>query len=77
MRRSLFGALLCLAGAAASVPASGTAQEPDPLQPGAAAPDFSLPGAVRYGVLAEPVQLSDFEGKTVVLAFFFRARTKG
>ena len=31
----------------------------------------------RYGVLAQPVKLSDFKGKTVVLAFFFRARTKG
>ena len=41
------------------------------------APDFSLPGATRYGVLAKPVRLSDFTGKTVVLAFFFKARTSG
>jgi peroxiredoxin len=27
--------------------------------------------------LREPVRLSDFKGKTVVLAFFFKARTKG
>jgi peroxiredoxin Q/BCP len=44
---------------------------------GTMAPDFALPGATRYGVLAEPVRLSEFRGKTVVLAFFFKARTKG
>ena len=48
-----------------------------PLEVGAVAPDFSLPGATRYGVLAKPVRLSDFKGKTVVLAFFFKARTSG
>jgi hypothetical protein len=41
------------------------------------APDFSLPGADRYGLLKAPVKLSDFRGRTVVLAFFFQARTKG
>jgi peroxiredoxin Q/BCP len=50
---------------------------PPPLEVGAVAPDFSLPGATRYGVLKNPVRLSDFKGKTVVLAFFFKARTKG
>jgi peroxiredoxin len=44
---------------------------------GAVAPDFALPGATRYGVLTDPIRLSDFKGKTVVLAFFFRARTRG
>jgi hypothetical protein len=48
-----------------------------PLEIGAVAPDFALPGATRYGVLANPVRLSDFKGKTVVLAFFFKARTSG
>ena len=48
-----------------------------PLEIGAVAPDFSLRGATRYGVLAKPVRLSDFKGKTVVLAFFFKARTSG
>jgi len=41
------------------------------------APDFALPGGTRYGVLKAPVRLSDFRGRTVVLAFFFQARTKG
>jgi peroxiredoxin Q/BCP len=44
---------------------------------GSMAPDFSLPGATRYGLLRDPVRLSDYRGKTVVLAFFYRARTKG
>jgi hypothetical protein len=54
-----------------------TAQGHPPLAVGARAPDFALPGAVRYGVLKDPVRLSDFAGKTVVLAFFSRARTRG
>jgi AhpC/TSA family len=41
------------------------------------APDFALPGATRYGLLATPVRLSDYRGRTVVLAFFYQARTKG
>jgi len=28
-------------------------------------------------VLKAPLHLSDFKGKTVVLAFFYKARTKG
>ena len=43
----------------------------------AVAPDFSLAGADRYGLLKTPVKLSDYRGRTVVLAFFFQARTKG
>ena len=53
------------------------AQEPAPLEVGATAPDFTLPGATRYGVLKAPIHLSTFKGKTVVLAFFYKARTKG
>jgi len=41
------------------------------------APDFTLAGATRYGLLQTPVRLSDYRGRTVVLAFFFQARTKG
>jgi thioredoxin-dependent peroxiredoxin len=48
-----------------------------PLAVGAVAPDFSLPGATRYGPLEHPIHLSDFKGKTVVIAFFFKARTRG
>ena len=76
---------------AAQRPAQKAAQRPTqagaptPAQPTAAtfpavgdmAPDFALPGATRYGVLRDPVRLSDYRGQTVVLAFFFKARTKG
>jgi hypothetical protein len=70
-RRSLPLAVCLLAG-----PPVLTAQA-KPLEVGATAPDFSMKGATRYGVLAKPVHLSDFKGKTVVLAFFYKARTKG
>ena len=30
-----------------------------------------------YPLLAKPVRLSDFKGKTLVLAFFYKARTSG
>jgi hypothetical protein len=60
-------------------PAAPPAPPPGPpaLQVGAVAPDFVLPGATRYGLLKNPVRLSDYKGKTVVLAFFFKARTRG
>jgi hypothetical protein len=41
------------------------------------APDFTLRGGTRYGLLQTPVRLSDYRGSTVVLAFFYQARTKG
>lgn len=50
---------------------------PPPIEVGAVAPDFSIPGATRFGTLKNPVRLSDYKGKTVVLAFFFKARTRG
>ena len=50
---------------------------PPALEVGAVAPDFAIPGATRYGTLKNPVRLSDYKGKTVVLAFFFKARTRG
>lgn len=54
------------------------AQAPAPLlRVGDPAPDFQLRGATRYGVLANPVRLSDMRGETVVIAFFYKARTKG
>lgn len=75
-RTALYAAL-----ALAGVTAAGAAQTPDSVAPppavGQVAPDFSLPGATRYGQLASPVKLSDFRGETVVIAFFVRARTRG
>ena len=81
MRRLTFG--LVLAGSVLAMPATMYAQvtpaaaDHPPLEIGAIAPDFELPGATRYGVLDRPVKLSDYKGETVVLAFFFKARTKG
>lgn len=50
---------------------------PPALEVGAVAPDFAIPGATRYGTLRGPVRLSDYKGETIVLAFFFKARTRG
>jgi hypothetical protein len=60
-----------------ALPAALTAQNETPLAVGTSAPAFALTGATRYGVLKAPVRLSDFAGQTVVLAFFYKARTKG
>lgn len=79
-RRTVQIALAILVGAASNA----LAQEPP--KPGSAAtapdtgqmaPDFTLAAATRYGLLKEPVKLSNFRGQTVVLAFFPKARTKG
>lgn len=78
MRR--LAATLLLAGAAAlGGAADAAAQDAGSglLAVGEAAPDFALPGATRYGLLENPVRLSDYRGKTVVLAFFYRVRTPG
>lgn len=61
------------AAAAAAAPAPG-ANGPGV---GSVAPDFTLPGSTRYGLLRTPVRLADYRGQTVVLAFFYQARTKG
>ena len=58
-------------------PAAAAAQGPEPLEVGIEAPDFELEGVTRFGVLKDAVRLSDFRGKTVVLAFFYRVRTPG
>jgi peroxiredoxin Q/BCP len=66
--------------AAQSAPAAmatAAAAVAKPLEVGTVAPDFTLPGATRFGVLQNPIHLSDFKGKTVVVAFFPKARTKG
>ena len=63
---------------AAPLDAQQPAAAPAPvITVGAMAPDFELRGATRYGLLANPVRLSDYRGQTVVIAFFPKARTKG
>jgi thioredoxin-dependent peroxiredoxin len=83
MRRLMYGVSTALAlitcapvTARAQTGAPVPAEHP-PLAVGAVAPDFELPGATRYGVLSKPVKLSDYKGEIVVLAFYFKARTKG
>jgi cytochrome oxidase Cu insertion factor (SCO1/SenC/PrrC family) len=76
-RRSLALVLLLAACILASPSSAQEPKPPEALKVGGDAPDFALPGATRYGVLRVPVHLSDFKGKTVVLAFFYKARTKG
>lgn len=79
---------LAVAAAALAISTTARAQQPASSTPapgsaafapnaGQMAPDFTLPGASRYGLLKDPVKLSDYRGQTVVLAFFPKARTKG
>jgi thioredoxin-dependent peroxiredoxin len=62
-------ALLCVAGLAM---AAGQGSEPVNLKPGDKAPDFSLPGTD-----GKVHKLSDYRGKTVVLAWYPKAFTGG
>ena len=74
---------LALSGLALGLPAAARGQaapaspDPQPLAVGTVAPDFTIPGGTRYGVLRAPIHLADFRGKTVVLAFFYKAQTRG
>ena len=82
VRRTLIA--LTLAALVAPL-ARAEAQNPTPAAPpaptgpavGQMAPDFTLPGATRYGRLRDPINLSSYRGSTVVLAFFVKARTRG
>ena len=77
MRRLLVAAALA-ATVGAGVPDRATAQETGGLiEVGTMAPDFELTGATRHGVLRDRIRLSDYRGETVVLAFFFKVRTRG
>jgi len=81
LMRSLIRSSLLL-----SLPGLALAQQPaaTPAAPalpipavGDMAPDFAVRGATRFGVLRDPVRLSDFRGQTVVLWLFIKARTRG
>jgi hypothetical protein len=87
-RGSMLGKRSAIVASVALVTASAAvAQQPANPQPaapatpvpavGEMAPDFAIRGATRYGLIREPLKLSDFKGQTVVLAFFVRARTRG
>lgn len=74
--RAAVAAMLVLTASAVSAQQPAAPAPPAP-EVGTMAPDFALVGATRYGVLRDSIHLSDFRGKTVVLAFFYKARTKG
>ena len=65
--------------AALTTPAAAQQQAETPAGPkvGDMAPDFSIRAVTRHGALEAPVQLSDYRGETVVIAFFPKARTSG
>lgn len=71
-----FGGVLALAALTAAPLAAQQPAAPTPLAVGQAAPAFSLMGGTRTGVTG-PVTLEDFQDKTLVIAFFYRARTRG
>ena len=77
MRKILSMLALCGLTMGVAVGPAGAQDGPQVLEVGQMAPDFELLGSTRYGVLKDPVKLSDYRGKTVVLAFFFRVRTRG
>jgi len=73
--------IVSVAALSALIAAPGTAQQPPqpPTGPsvGETAPDFSATGATKDGTLPAAITLASLKGKTVVLAFFPRARTGG
>lgn len=81
MRQSSFARRALVAAAALFVvPALAGAQQMDSTKipnVGQQAPEFSGPASTRYGLLKNPLHLSDLRGKTVVLAFFPKSRTSG
>jgi len=69
----LLAAILALMNSSALV----AQDKPTPLAVGDEAPDFTLPAATKDGVSPKAAKLKDFRGQTVVLAFFYKARTGG
>jgi thioredoxin-dependent peroxiredoxin len=77
MRSLVVAALIAPLAVSLAAQQPAATEDPKPLEVGAVAPDFALPGATRFGLLQSRIHLSDYKGKTVVLAFFFKARTRG
>ena len=77
--RPVLSTLLLSLAVSAPLAAQQPTQPPAAPTPevGTMAPDFTITGATRFGVLRDSIRLSDYRGQTVVLAFFFKARTKG
>ena len=80
-RPLMLSSLLLVAPGLASAQQPAPAAAVAPALPipavGDTAPDFTIRGATRYGLLRDVSKLSDYRGQTVVLWLFFKARTKG
>ena len=68
---------LLLLGGMLVGPAVAAAQQAGPLKVGDSAPDFTLQSATKDGVQPDSVRLSALKDQTVVIAFFYKARTSG
>jgi thioredoxin-dependent peroxiredoxin len=87
MRKQLFSAITLAAAFAGRLAAQQPTPAPAPAPPappavtplaaGVEAPDFTLKASTKDGLSARPVHLKDLRGQVVVLAFFYKARTKG
>ena len=77
MRRTIAALGIAAGIALGAAPDAAAQTAAQPLEVGAMAPDFTIPGATRYGILENPISLKEYRGKTVVIAFFYRARTRG
>ena len=72
-----FGPTVAIAQQPTASAAPSAASAPAMPNVGDMAPDFTIRGATRYGLLANRPRLSPEVGQTVVLAFFIQARTRG
>jgi hypothetical protein len=70
-------ALVVAAALPAQQPAQAPATAPLPIpEVGSMAPDFTFRAVTKDGI-GKSAKLSDYKGQTVVIWFFFKARTKG
>jgi hypothetical protein len=72
---STLGRVAVAVAAALGGPAVSQAQTG--LNVGDLAPDFTISAVTNGGASRAPVTLSQLRGSTVVIAFFYKARTKG
>lgn len=75
--RGMFAMLAAPAALLLGVAPAAAQETGDPLPVGTEAPEFALVGASADGILPDSIRPSDFRGHTLVIAFFFRARSSG
>ena len=69
-------ALVCASVLAAQQPAAAPTPPLNVPEVGSMAPDFTFTPITKNGV-GQSTKLSDLKGQTVVVWFFFKARTRG